>query len=376
MTNQLSNEFIFSTNSPIALNDGINLVAQPLIHGQVNNVSAPVNNGAVAASIWPTVNNNNNNNPNCEINYNLLQVTEEQQQQQHQLQPPTQQTVSFSTNNLPQIQAQNMSQIVLLPTQNINVNLMQNEVGYQLLTNTIPNVGVLVPTNILLTNGYFLLPNSQNACQAIALETSASTPTNDPSISVPGHLIAANAEFDAVAQQQQQQLLLQQQESAQQLQQQQEQECEYVALTDSATQTVFSGLAVETSELNNGQTTAHLISNGQIVGIIGSDQLSLLQQSDGGENQVLLAACIDANESGLTLNGQTVTDGITSYDINTMLAQSIATAVVEKSDQDQAKQWLKDSYIVNRALKALKKTNGSSHHHHNRPHPQVIRRRE
>lgn len=299
MTNQLSNEFIFSTSSPLALNDGIN----SLILGQVN-VSAPVNDGTgVASSIWPTV----SDNANCEVNYNLLQqVTQEQQQQQQQ----TQQTVSFSADNLSQIQAQTMSQIVLLPTQNI-----------QLLTNSIPNVGVLVPANLLLVS---------------------------------------NVEFDAVAQQQQ--MILQQQQQQQQLVQP-EQECEYITLADTATQTVLSGLA---ETLNNGQTAQlNLISsNGQIVGIIGSDQLVNLP---GGENQVLLAACIDPNENGLSQGN--------NYDINSMLASTISTTV-EKSDQDQAKQWLKDSYIVNRALKALKKTNGSSHHHHNRPHPQVIRRRE
>lgn len=297
MTNQLSNEFIFSTSTPLALNDGIN----SLILGQVN-VSAPVNDGTGAASIWPTVSNNAN-----EINYNLLQQVSQEQQQQ------TQQAVSFSADNLSQMQAQSMSQIVLLPTQNI-----------QLLTNS--NVGVLVPTNLLLVS---------------------------------------NVEFDAVAQQQQQQqmILHQQQQQHQQLVQQ-EQECEYITLADTATQTVLSGLA---ETLNNGQTAQlNLISsNGQIVGIIGSDQLMNLP---GGENQVLLAACLDSNENGLSQGN--------NYDINTMLASTISTMMVEKSDQDQAKQWLKDSYIVNRALKALKKTNGSSHHHHNRPHPQVIRRRE
>lgn len=300
MTNQLSNEFIFSTSSPLALNDGIN----SLILGQVNG-PASVNDGT--ASLWPTV----SNNANCEINYNFQQVTQEQQQHQQQL---TQQAVSFSADNLSQIQAQTMSQIVLLPTQNI-----------QLLTNSIPNVGVLVPTNLVLVS---------------------------------------NVEFDAVAQQQQQQqqqMILQQQQQQQLVQQ--EQECEYINLADTATQTVLSGLA---ETLNNGQTAQLISSNGQIVGIIGSDQLVNLP---GGENQVLLAACIDPNDQNGLSQGN-------NFDINTMLASTISTMTVEKSDQDQAKKWLKDSYIVNRALKALKKTNGSSHHHHNRPLPQVIRRRE
>jgi len=358
MSTHLSNDFMLNTSTQIVLSDGIGLVSPQILHNQVN--SHIGDNSTHILSDF-------GHNVTDDSNYRLVPVVDNNQQ------------AALSVENLSHLPGQDMSQgaqIVLLPTQNINLvanvpkqeqvqMILPNDVGYQLLT-SIPNVSVLVPTNLLLTNGYILINNdTESSSQTIPLQTESvqsneTLVTNqnplflkqwapDTNRSGQHHIISTDVEFQNNAPQQMAQA----------------QECEYIALADTGTQTVLG--AIPEAELN--QTTHLINSNGQIVGIIGSDhQLSILQSDSTSENQVLI---IDANE-GLTLaNGQL--ESAQSYDINTVLASTIAAASTEKTDPSQAKQWLKDSCIVNRALKALKKNNTSHHHHANRPHSQARR---
>ncbi|KAI2799255.1 hypothetical protein BLOT_013267 [Blomia tropicalis] len=376
-------------------------------HHQTNNLAnLGLNNGIIQLipqhepTIWPNV--------ATEIDYGLLVNNDEstisqQSQQQHQQSQLKLNSMSES-NDMSQA-----TQIVLLPSPNLNLvanvpkqpeslqqqqqqqaqpqqpvqMIVQNDGGYQLLT-SIPNVNVLVPTNLLLTNGYILIPNSPVTCPGqIETVTSDTQPNETDQTNNPLFLKQWVDGTNGVTTQPQ---MLQFESISAEQPMTLEPECEYIALTDSGTQTaVLNTLPESNGQINQ---TAHLISsNGQIVGIIGSDQIGQILQTDSSmDNPVLLTACIDPNDNTLNqlISGAaTQVDGVTnSYDINTILASTISsiTGVEQtKSDQNQAKQWLKDSYIVNRALKALKKNakqqSATAHHHPtNRPHLQSVRR--
>lgn len=127
-------------------------------------------------------------------------------------------------------------------------------------------------------------------------------------------------------------------------------------MANTATQTVIADL----SENEIDQTTQLLANNCQILGIIGNNQIGILQNKPDAENQVLLAACIETPVETVVDNDTVEQLAVTSSttDINTFLASTLSNDdEIEKFDSNHAKEWLKDSCIVNRALKALKKAN-------------------
>lgn len=336
MSDQLQNEFLLNSNASISLNDGIKL-----IHHEISQ-----NSSNIAAQVSLASNETHSHVNN--LNFNIT----------------NQQSAAFSSADFNRIeQDQNMSQtaqIVLLPTQNINMAnssksdqvqmILPNDIGYQI----IPNVSVLVPTTILITdkNECILIPqNSQNMCQPLPL-ASTDTQANESVDSTSDNSLYMKRWVETERPEQQ---IITKMDLTENLRLAREQDCEYITLTNTGTQTFMGGLPH--SDIN---PTAQLIGNNcQILGIIGSNQIGILQNEATTDNQVLLAACIENEESQIQSSS--------NYDINAFLASTISTMPVEKSDQNQAKQWLKDSFIVNRALKALKKSNARSHHS-NRPH--------
>lgn len=248
------------------------------------------------------------------------------------------------------------AQIVLLPAPNLGKPepqqqvqmILPNDVGYQI----IPNVSVLVPTTILITdkNECILIPqNSQNLCQTMG--DSEQTVATDPRWMEESGMNPATIKVDESSRIGA--------ESA---------ECEYITLANTATQTLVAGLPAE-AEVNPTQLIA--ANNCQILGIIGTNQIGIIHsESNTAENPVLLA--INQPES----NHHQAENPESNYDINSFLASTISTTTtmngnneVAKFDQNQAKQWLKDSFIVNRALKALKKSSSSSSSSNSRHRP-------
>lgn len=126
-------------------------------------------------------------------------------------------------------------------------------------------------------------------------------------------------------------------------------------MANTATQTVIADL----SENEIDQTTQLLANNCQILGIIGNNQIGILQNETDPENQVLLAACIETPVEAVVDNDavEQLAATASTTDINTFLASTLSDDEIEKFDSNHAKEWLKDSCIVNRALKALKKVN-------------------
>nr|XP_046911101.1 myotubularin-related protein DDB_G0290005-like [Dermatophagoides farinae]XP_046911102.1 myotubularin-related protein DDB_G0290005-like [Dermatophagoides farinae] len=321
--------------------------------------------------------------------------------------------VGFHNNHQQRDQLNNTmsqtAQIVLLPTQNLQVSngfinehhtstLVQKTTvaepvqmilptnndlvgSYQVAAATFPNVSVLVPSTILIANQNecILIPqqqNSQNICQPNLSLQVASSNNHQLFYTSPidSSYEATNVEYEEVPQQQPQE----------------EQECEIIALDNNiSAQTVLTGIAMtdQNETILNHQPT-HLINNNcQIIGIVhnGTNQVSILQQQQQPQSslvhstsvdqtiqqQVLLSKCVDSNDSNNNKQNQQSMEIHTNgyqYDMNeflTTIAESSSSALTttvtkEKSDPDQAKEWLKDCFIVNRALKALKKANNNN----------------
>ncbi|OTF81574.1 hypothetical protein BLA29_006771 [Euroglyphus maynei] len=279
------------------------------------------------------------------------------------------------------------AQIVLLPTQNLQVSntstLVQKTTiaepvqmilptnndlvgSYQVAAATFPNVSVLVPTTILIANQNecILIPqqqNSQNIGQPnLSLQVA---PTNTPlfyTSSVDSSYEANNVEYAEVLQQPQE-----------------EQECEIIALDNNINaQTILAGITMtdQNETILNPQSTQLINNNCQIIGIVhnGVNQVGILQQPqsslmnstsvDQAIQQVLLSKCMDTTDGNNNKqNRQAIeihADGY-QYEMNDFLTSivepsqtsssstsNITTFLKEKSDPDQAKEWLKDCFIL------------------------------
>ncbi|XP_027198621.1 uncharacterized protein LOC113792864 [Dermatophagoides pteronyssinus] len=361
----------------------------------------------------PPMNHNEENHLNVEY-YNCPTNQQQQQQQDH------------LNNTMSQT-----AQIVLLPAQNLQVsNGLMNDhhsptfvqkttvaepvqmilptnndlVGsYQVAAATFPNVSVLVPTTILIANQNecILIPqqqNSPNICQPnLSLQVAS---TNNPlfyNSSIDSPFEANNVEYEEVIQQQQPQ---------------EEQECEIIALDNNINaQAILAGIAMNdrNETILNHQPTQLINNNCQIIGIVhnGTNQVSILQQQQQPQSslmnstsvdqtiqQVLLSKCMDTTDNNNNKQNRESMEIHTNdyqYDMNEFFTSivepsqtsssssstTLTSFLKEKSDPDQAKEWLKDSFIVNRALKALKKANNNSNiqqsHDQNRT-VQIIKR--
>ncbi|UXI19054.1 Alpha-mannosidase [Sarcoptes scabiei] len=299
---------------------------------------------------------NSSNNSAIDYNHNhraqTVQLNSEIHNQNHSSRSNLDDNTDQSYENILQLQGSRMSQtaqIVLLPTQNISIAnvpdrnepvqmIVPNDMEYRI---AFPNVSVLVPTTIFITD--------KNEC---ILVTQNSQSINRPSLP---SIETTSTESSSFAEDQYGEF--------------QESGCEFITLANTATQTVIPGY--QEDHLERNQTS----NNCQIVGIIGTNQIGILQNQYNNDNQFLLAACVEtsngndnlaqeteSNRSEMSIN-QTESfiddpnDLNDNYDVNAFLASNISMMNIEKSDPYKAKEWLKDSFILSRIHYALVDSN-------------------
>lgn len=262
------------------------------------------------------------------------------------------------------------SQLVLLP-QNLTIKPEQqhqqmfvaNDGSYQIIQQ---QNNVLVPANLMMTNnGSLVLIPSQSPPHANPQLVSPQQMFLPQQLNQQSGSFVTNS-VPLQQQHQQQQLLAPVNFNGAQLMtsgaSQEVGDCEYIAVAADQSPTLLTATIPDTS--NHQLSPTHQLTlgnNAQIIGILqhnGVEQKLIFQNSVNGENQILLSACIDPYDSNVGYV-TSVTELSPTEDINAFLESTFDVVGSEKADPNRAKQWLKDSYIVTRALKALKQSSAS-----------------